>query len=49
MARTKIATLNLRIAPGVKEAVREAAGMETEIGSLQKESGCALGPPAQPG
>ncbi len=28
MARTKIATLNLRIAPGVKEAVREAAGME---------------------
>jgi hypothetical protein len=28
MARTKIATLNLRIAPGVKEAVREAADME---------------------
>ena len=28
MARTKIATLNLRIDPGVKEAVREAAGME---------------------
>lgn len=28
MPRTKIATLNLRIAPGVKEAVREAADME---------------------
>ena len=28
MARTKIATLNLRIAPGVKDAVREAADME---------------------
>ena len=28
MARTKIATLNLRIDPGVKEAVREAAEME---------------------
>ncbi len=28
MARTKIATLNLRIDPGVKEAVREAADME---------------------
>jgi len=25
MSRTKIATLNLRIAPGIKEAVREAA------------------------
>lgn len=28
MARTKIATLNLRIDPGIKEAVREAADME---------------------
>jgi hypothetical protein len=28
MARTKIATLNLRIAPGVKDAVREAADLE---------------------
>ena len=28
MPRTKIATLNLRIAPGVKEAVREAAELE---------------------
>ncbi len=28
MPRTKIATLNLRIDPGVKEAVREAADME---------------------
>lgn len=28
MARTKIATLNLRIDPGLKEAVREAADME---------------------
>ena len=28
MARTKIATLNLRIDPGIKEAVREAAHME---------------------
>jgi hypothetical protein len=28
MAKTKIATLNLRIDPGVKEAVREAADME---------------------
>jgi hypothetical protein len=28
MARTKIATLNLRIEPGLKEAVREAADME---------------------
>ena len=28
MPKTKIATLNLRIAPGVKEAVREAADME---------------------
>jgi len=28
MARTKIATLNLRIAPGVKDAVREAAELE---------------------
>ena len=28
MPRTKIATLNLRINPGVKEAVREAADME---------------------
>jgi hypothetical protein len=28
MSRTKIATLNLRIDPGVKEAVREAADME---------------------
>jgi hypothetical protein len=28
MARTKIATLNLRIAPGVKKAVREAARKE---------------------
>ena len=28
MARTKIATLNLRIDPGVKQAVREAADME---------------------
>jgi len=28
MARTKIATLNLRIDPGVKAAVREAADQE---------------------
>lgn len=28
MAKTKIATLNLRIDPGLKEAVREAADME---------------------
>ena len=28
MPKTKIATLNLRIAPGVKNAVREAAKME---------------------
>ena len=28
MPRTKIATLNLRIDPGVKEAVREAADVE---------------------
>ncbi len=28
MAQTKIATLNLRIDPGVKEAVREAADVE---------------------
>jgi hypothetical protein len=28
MSKTKIATLNLRIDPGVKEAVREAADME---------------------
>ncbi len=28
MARTKIATLNLRIDPGIKDAVREAADME---------------------
>ncbi len=28
MSRTKIATLNLRIEPGVKEAVREAAARE---------------------
>lgn len=28
MARTKIATLNLRIDPGIKEAVREAADLE---------------------
>jgi hypothetical protein len=28
MARTKISTLNLRIEPGVKEAVREAAARE---------------------
>ncbi len=28
MAKTKIATLNLRIAPGVKDAVREAADKE---------------------
>jgi hypothetical protein len=28
MPRTKIATLNLRIDPGVKEAVREAADKE---------------------
>jgi len=28
MARTKIATLNLRIDPDVKEAVREAADLE---------------------
>ena len=28
MAKTKIATLNLRIDPGVKEAVREAADLE---------------------
>ena len=28
MPRTKIATLNLRIAPGVKDAVREAAERE---------------------
>jgi hypothetical protein len=28
MSKTKIATLNLRIAPGVKEAVREAAAKE---------------------
>ena len=28
MAKTKIATLNLRIEPGVKEAVREAAALE---------------------
>lgn len=28
MARTKIATLNLRIDPGIKNAVREAADME---------------------
>ena len=28
MPKTKIATLNLRIAPGVKEAVREAAERE---------------------
>ncbi len=28
MARTKISTLNLRIEPGLKEAVREAAARE---------------------
>ena len=28
MARTKIATLNLRIDPGIKDAVREAADLE---------------------
>lgn len=28
MAKTKIATLNLRIEPGIKEAVREAAAQE---------------------
>ena len=28
MPRTKVATLNLRIAPGVKDAVREAAEQE---------------------
>ncbi|MCG8369122.1 MAG: hypothetical protein MJA32_01260 [Proteobacteria bacterium] len=28
MARTKISTLNLRIEPGVKQAVREAAARE---------------------
>ena len=28
MSRTKIATLNLRIEPGLKEAVREAAARE---------------------
>lgn len=28
MSRTKIATLNLRIAPSLKEAVREAADLE---------------------
>ena len=28
MPRTKVATLNLRIDPGVKDAVREAAEME---------------------
>lgn len=28
MARTKVATLNLRIDPGLKEAVREAADLE---------------------
>ena len=28
MTRTKISTLNLRIEPGLKEAVREAADME---------------------
>ena len=28
MARTKISTLNLRIEPAVKEAVREAAALE---------------------
>ena len=28
MARTKVSTLNLRIAPGVKDAVREAAARE---------------------
>ncbi|MGB5512414.1 MAG: hypothetical protein WBM87_11950 [Woeseiaceae bacterium] len=28
MAKTKISTLNLRIEPGIKEAVREAAARE---------------------
>lgn len=28
MAKTKISTLNLRIQPGIKEAVREAAARE---------------------
>lgn len=28
MAKTKISTLNLRIQPGIKEAVREAAAQE---------------------
>ena len=28
MAKTKVSTLNLRIAPGVKDAVREAAARE---------------------
>ena len=28
MAKTKVSTLNLRIEPGVKEAVREAAARE---------------------
>ncbi len=28
MVRTKVSTLNLRIAPGVKDAVREAAARE---------------------
>ena len=28
MARTKISTLNLRIEPGIKQAVREAAERE---------------------
>lgn len=28
MSRTKISTLNLRIEPGIKEAVREAAARE---------------------
>jgi hypothetical protein len=28
MAKTKVSTLNLRIEPGLKEAVREAASLE---------------------
>jgi hypothetical protein len=28
MAKTKVSTLNLRIEPGIKEAVREAAALE---------------------
>ena len=44
MAKTKISTLNLRINPSIKAAVREAAAREHRLRRLQRRVNGACGP-----